>query len=218
MHDEVDKYQREAVLNLFIEVMAILRDNNPFNPNDSVFGKTVSIETDPGYPGGIYTFKNIELPYSSVTFSTAADPRDYTADRMKVPVVPAAFEILFTGSLIEVSRSMLEKRLDLADYWIDRETGERKPNDMGAGYPPNVRIHRYRYRANDHANTRVPVNVQLDYADPDASAPLEAPQLLHVSIRRAYEILTPEQRKQKREEKEQRVRELYNSPSKGAAQ
>ncbi|MDR3097596.1 MAG: hypothetical protein LBV73_11035, partial [Paraburkholderia sp.] len=129
-----------------------------------------------------------------------------------VPVVPAAFTILFTDSLIEVNRHMLEERLDLADYWIDSETGERGGNDMGAGYPPHVRIHGYRYRAKDHANTRVPVDVNLDYSDPDSNHPGEPPQLLYVSIRRTYEILTPEQRKQKREEKEQRARDPYSNP------
>lgn len=201
MHDNLAKIQQQAILTLLDEVMSVLRDNKPFNPNSPVLGKIESIANDPGYPGGVYIFDNDALPPARMTFSTGADPLDYTEDRMKVPVVPAAFEILFTGSLVEVDRLLLEKRLDLADYWIDSETGERKENDMGPGFLPQERIHRYRYRAKGHLNTRISVNVNLDYSDPDASDPTSIPKLLHASIKRAYQILTPEQRKQKREEK-----------------
>ena len=216
MHENVTKAQREAILTLLQEAMEVLRDNKSLDLNSGMFGIVRDTRRSPANPGASWSLEVEALPPAMVRFTTSADPLDYSKDRMKVPVVPTAFEILFTGSLVDVSRSLLEKRLDLADYWVDRETGERKDNDIGPLPVPQQRIHGYRYRAKEHLNTRVPVNVNLDYADPDASDPAGSPKLLHVTIKRAYEILTPEERKQKREEKEQRTRDLYRNP--GVAQ
>lgn len=203
--------QREALVNLLDEVMAVLRDNKPFDPGSAVFGKVASMETEPGYPGGVYSFRNEALRPARVVFSTAANPLDYSEDRMKVPVVPAYFEIFFRESLPVIDRSLLENRLDLADYWVDRD-GVKKGNDMGPAYAPQDRIHIYRYRAKGHLNTRVPVDVELDYIDPEHNDPSGKQELSRIVVERAYEILTREERKRKREEKEKRARDLYGNP------
>ncbi|QBR03164.1 hypothetical protein [Paraburkholderia pallida] len=212
MHSKARDPQVEAIANVLTGAMAIIRDDKPFNPDDSVFGQKIRTEKYPGYPGGVYLFTNKSLPQSRIIFSTAADPSDLSEDRMKVPVVPVAFEILFTGPLVEVNRYLLEERLDLANYWVDREGQKQQGNDMGPGFPPQERIHRYRYRANDHIGTRASVNVDLDYVDTDSDNPAEPPKLLHVIIERAYPLVTPEDRKRLHEEKEQRIRELYGKP------
>jgi hypothetical protein len=215
MQSEIsDTARKEALLKLLDEVMAVLRDDKPFNPNGAVFGKTMSIETDPGYPGGVYNLRIEALRPANIRFSTGADPLDYSEERMMVLVVPRYFEIFFTDSLPVVDRSLLEKRLDLSDYWIYH--GVKRGNDMGPGFAPQDRIHAYRYRANNHASTRVPVDVELDYIDPERNDPDGAQELSRVVIERAYPTLTQEQRKQKREEKEQRARELYGTPDQGA--
>lgn len=196
-----DATQREAIFKLLDEAMVVLRDNKPFNPDSAVIGKIMLMETEHGYPGGIYYFRNEALHPARIVFSTGADPLDYSEDRMKAPVVPAHFEIFFTASLPIIDRSLLERRLDLSDYWIDHGV-KRQGNDMGRGYAPQNRIHAYRYRANNHANTRVPVDVELDYIDPEHDDPSSVQELSRIVIDRAYPILTPEQRKQKHEEKE----------------
>jgi hypothetical protein len=206
--------QQRAVLDLLDEAMMVLRDSKSFDQNSEAFGRIRDSRQSPGNPGISYSFENSSLPPARIVFSTTADPLDYSDDRMKVLVVPRYFEIFFTDSLPVVDRSLLEKRLDLSDYWIYH--GVKRGNDMGPGFAPQNRIHAYRYRANNHANTSVPVDVELDYIDPERNDPDGAQELSRVVIERAYPTLTQEQRKQKREEKEQRAREFYSTPNQGA--
>ena len=216
MSDNVESAQKEAVLNLLIEVIAIFRDNKSFDPNNSVFGKIHNTRQSPGNPGMSYLFKNSALPPAEIVFSTTADPLDYSDERMTIPVVPRYFEILFADPILAINRSLIEKQLDLSGYWIDRDGVTQKSNDLGPGYAPQDRIHIYRYRANEHLNTRVPVDVELDYIDPERSDPSGVQELSRIVISHAYKNMTPEERKQKREEKEQRTRDLYRNP--GVAQ
>ena len=69
----------------------------------------------------------------------------------------------------------------------------------------------YRYRAKEHLTTRVPVDVELDYIDPERNDPSGVQELSRIVISRAYKNMMPEERMQKREEKEQRGRDLYGN-------
>ncbi|WP_322048847.1 hypothetical protein [Paraburkholderia sp. J67] len=197
MHDDTLDVQQHAIVNVLVEAMAILREDNPFNSKIQAFGELSSTETDPDYPGSVYLYTNRTFPEARITLSTATDPRDDSKDRMRVQVIPATFEILFTGELLEVSRPLLVKHLDLADYWVDRDGKPRPGNDLGPGFPPLERVHQYRYRANDPKGTGLLVDVDLDYADPDSSDTDGRQKLLHVRIERR--MLSPHARNTRRQ-------------------
>ncbi len=115
-------------------------------------------------------------------------------------------------SLPDISPSMLKKHLDLADYWIDSHGEKKQGNDMGSGLPPAVRLHNYRFRANAHSGSRFPVDVDAAYIEPsrDALTPAQ-PRIIDLIIRRAYPYLTPEMRKQKRDDAAARARAAYGN-------
>ncbi|MBN3811040.1 hypothetical protein [Paraburkholderia sp. Ac-20347] len=203
--------QRQAIYSVLDEVMAVLRDDRPFEKENLNIGVIRSIgKYKPSGLGLEYSFTNKNIPEANIKIETEDDPFDYSDDRSGVKIVPSRFELYFYVSVVGITPSMLKKHLDLADYWIDGDGEKHQGNDMGSGLPPTPALHRYRYRANPTSNSRFPVDVELSYGDgrgeTTASTP---PSLWIVRFNRVYPYLTPEMRKQRREEERFKKREKY---------
>ncbi|MDR3097006.1 MAG: hypothetical protein LBV73_08020 [Paraburkholderia sp.] len=210
MDRTVTDVQRNAIFRMLDEVMAILRDDKPFNPNSEIFGRIRLTETEPGYPGVDYSFKNISIPPATIEFQTASNPLDYSEDRMKVPVVPKHFQLDFDPSIYGITQDMLKQRLDLADCWVDRD-GTKHDGNRRPPPGPGLLLQPYRYRANAHANSRFPVDVEIVYGIPTGDEPKDKLVLMFINIERVYPLALPEDREKMREEKEQRTRNLYGN-------
>ncbi|HKT97062.1 MAG TPA: hypothetical protein VJS30_11065 [Paraburkholderia sp.] len=211
MDRTVTDVQRNAIFRMLDEVMAIMRDDKPFNPDSDIFGRIRLTEREPDYPGAGYSFKNISIPPATIELKTASNPLDYSEDRMKVPVVPTHFQLDFDPSIYGITQDMLKQRLDLADYWIDRDGTKRDGNRMPPP-GPGLLLRPYRYRANAHGDSRFPVDVEIVYGLPTGDEPKDKLVLMFLTIERAYPLVLPEDRKRMREEKEQRARELHGNP------
>lgn len=200
--------QKREIISVLKRAMAILRDDRPFSPRDSAFGQLISADKVKDSTAGEYVYNNRNLPESRLSVVEVSDPLDYSEDRAKVRVVPGSFQLYFYGAVSGVSRFALKSELDLADYWVDYDNQRHEGNDIGAGIPPAVRLHRYEYRANPQPTSRFPVNVTIFFFDPLADD--SSGQALNlIRIERAYPILTPQERKQKREQQNHEKREKY---------
>lgn len=202
--------QQEDFLGLLDTVMGVLRDDAPLPPLDSMFRLGTIDIRDPQTGYVRYSFLSSGFPGGQIFFTTVADPLNYSEDRTKVPVVPESFDLMFSNSVIGIDRKTLEQRLKLADYWVD-DDGNRHEGNSQMPIPPAIRLHNYRYRAIEQSQSRFAVDVELFYIDPPKDDPSQ-PQILDgVKISRSYPYLTPDMRKQRREEKEQRVRDMYGN-------
>jgi hypothetical protein len=194
--------QREVILDLLDKGMAILREDKTVDFSSTDFGKLHKTIDDSDDPGKVYKYRSAELPDVDVVLATISDPLDYSEDRMRVAPVPTIFELNFMSSRvrIDIEPSLIKRRLDLADYRINFDGTRIAGNDLGAGVPPAPLLHTYRYRANERPDSRFPVNVELGYGDADPADPTDTRILNRITIRRDYPYLTPEMRKQRREE------------------
>jgi hypothetical protein len=187
-------------LRILTTAMAILRDDQPFDPAHRVFGHNFAADPLRGTVGTEYCFENPAFPRTQITLFVEADPLGHTLDRTKAKRVPTAFTIWFSPLMEGVTLSTLEDIFPLdIGYWVDSHGNRRPGNDMGA-IPPQVRLHHYRYRASDQPTSRFPVNVQLAFGDPDPQATDEngpkTPVLMTVILTRDYSTLEPEHHEQ----------------------
>jgi hypothetical protein len=210
MDNPVTDVQRNAIMSVLLEAMRILGGNTPLKNDDSKLGRIRWIKKSPfSEYGDIYSFDNDSIPEAEIKIRTIDDPLNYSDDRAKVRIVPASFELYFYVAVRGIPPSMLKEQLDLADYWIDGDGEKHHYNDMGPGNLPMPGLHSYRYRANARSDDQFPVDVELFYGDGLGNAPSGTlPSLGIVDIRRAYPYLTPQMRKQKREEATTRARGL----------
>ncbi|NML32590.1 hypothetical protein [Paraburkholderia antibiotica] len=199
MKQTVTDARRHMVLSVLMTAMAILRDDQPFDPKHTVFGRNFAARPLRGSIGTEYLFENPAFPRTQIMLYTVADPVDHSADRTEVRQVPTTFRIWFSPSISGVMRSTLEDLFPLdIGYWIGG-TGNRWPgNDLGT-MPPQVLLHHYRYRASAQPWSRYPVDVQLAFGDPDPQATSDdepkTPVLLSVLLTRDYSTSTPAQRR-----------------------
>ncbi|WP_244196243.1 hypothetical protein [Paraburkholderia susongensis] len=190
--------QRDMALRILATAMAIMRDDQPFDPAHTIFGRNFAVNLRRGSMSTEYSFENPAFPRAYITLSVVADPTDYTADRRKVKRVPTEFTVWFSPLMKGITRSMLEDLFPLdIGYWVDGNGNRRPGNDMGA-IPPQVLLHHYRYRASNQPASRFPVDVQLAFGDPDPQATdgdaPKTPVLLGVLLTRDYSELIPKQR------------------------
>ncbi|CAG9269532.1 hypothetical protein [Paraburkholderia unamae] len=192
------------------EAMLILRDDKPFRGRDAEFGKIRLV--DKYRQSGIgeeYSFDNSTIPSSDITIRITDDPLDYSEDRSRVAIVPSTFRLYFYAAVRGITPSILRKQLDLADYWIKDDGSRSEGNEMGP-VPSPFKTRNYRFRANERADSRFQVDVDVSYVEPPDNAPAGTqPTLWMVDITRAYPYLTPEMRKKKREEEQFKKREKY---------
>src|SRR5262249_55733304 len=133
MRQTTTAVQRDMALRIVTTAMAILRDDHPFDPAQTVFGFNFSAAPLIGSAGTEYSFENSAFPRTRITLFTEADPLDHTADRTKAKRVPTAFTIRFSPLMDGITRSTLEDLLPLdIGYWIDGDGNRQPGNDMGA--------------------------------------------------------------------------------------
>jgi hypothetical protein len=175
--------------------MAIMRDDQPFDPAHTIFGQNFATETALGSTANEYSFENSILPATQITLLTEYDPTDRAANRSRVKMVPTIFTIWFRPAMTGIALSTLEDLLHLGiGYWIDGNGTRRPGNDMGTA-PPHVRVRNYRYRALDQPTTRFSVDVEFGFLGPDANAAKDGgpttPVLIVVRFNRDYFKPTP---------------------------
>ncbi|MGF6859108.1 hypothetical protein [Paraburkholderia sp. CI3] len=199
MRPTVTDAQRDMAFRILITAMAILRDDQPFNPVHTIFGSILAARRERGVVGVTeYSFVNPVLPDTQIIVVVVPDPLDPSADRTKIKQVVRRFTIRFNPLLTDINRSTLEDLLQVdIGYWIDGK-GERRPgNDMGT-VPPQIRLHHYRYRASNLPTSRFPVDVEFAFGDPGPKNPApdepKTPVLMDVRLNRDYSALKRQHR------------------------
>ncbi|PCE24639.1 hypothetical protein [Burkholderia ubonensis] len=199
--------QRAMVRSMLKTAMGILRDDKPFDPENTVFGRMCAAKSHLPAEGKLYRYANPVLPDARIEFSTGDDPEDFSADRSKVNIVPAGVTIRLSPMLAGLPDTEIKELLQLDDYWVDSNGSRHYENEIPGRHPQTPNLQSFRYRNMDTRGSKFPINVTLFYANPlDGSFP---PMLAEIAIRRAYKILTPEERKQRRLEERQAKRQKY---------
>ncbi|MET1535251.1 hypothetical protein [Burkholderia sola] len=202
-----DEEQRTVLRTILETAMAILRDDAPYDPKHIVFGTNYTTWTHHPAKGYLYKYANRALHRTTIEFSTGDDPEDYSDNRDKVKIVPAGVRIIFDARVAGLSAAEIKSLLRLEDYWIDGEGNRQYGNEMMVRDPKMPNLQSFRYRSKDLPGSKFLVNVNLFYVNsPDGLSP---PVLDEVRIRRAYKILTPDERKQRRLEEQQAKRQKY---------
>ncbi|AOJ64931.1 hypothetical protein WJ32_20485 [Burkholderia ubonensis] len=199
--------QRAMVRSILKTAMAILRDDKSFDPGNTVLGRVYAAKPHLPAEGKLYRYVNPVLPDTRIEFSTGDDPEDFSADRSKVKIVPAGVTIRLSPMLADLPETEIKDILQLEDYWVDSDGKREYGNEMMVRAPDMPNLQSFRYRSKDIPGSKFPVNVELFYANPlDGSFP---PMLTEIEISRAYKILTPAERKQRRLEERQEKRQKY---------
>ncbi len=202
-----DEEQRVMLRTLLKTAMAILRDDAPYDPEHIVFGTNYTTWTHPPAKGFLYKYENRALRGTEIELSTGDDPEDYSDNRDKVKIVPAGVRIVLDARVVSLPDAEIKSLLQLEDYWIDGDERRRYGNQVGGHTPADPNLEGYRYRSKDIPGSKFPIDVSLFYVtSPDGSTP---PFLDEVRISRAYKILTPEEREQRRLEEQQAKRHKY---------
>ncbi|MPV65616.1 hypothetical protein [Burkholderia sp. BE17] len=199
--------QRVMVRRILTTAMAVLRDDQPFDPKNIAFGRVFDSEEHYPEKGLLYSYANDVVPSATIQFSTGDDPEDYDSDRSKVKIVPAGLVVRLSPMLDGMPHTEIESLLKLERYWVDSNGVRHEGNEIAGRTPdaPNVQV--YRYRAKATAESKFPVDVELFYVNPvDGSSPSK---LTDITIRRAYKFLAPEEREQRRLEQQQAKRQKY---------
>ncbi|KVO19944.1 hypothetical protein [Burkholderia ubonensis] len=199
--------QRAMVRSILKTAMAILRDDKSFDPGNTVLGRVYAAKPHLPAEGKLYRYVNPVLPDTRIEFSTGDDPEDFSADRSKVKIVPAGVTIRLSPMLADLPETEIKDLLQLEDYWVDSDGKREYGNEMIVRTPDMPNLQSFRYRSKDIPGSKFPVDVELFYANPlDGSSP---PMLTEIEISRAYKILTPAERKQRRLEERQAKRQKY---------
>ncbi|WP_081064548.1 hypothetical protein [Burkholderia stagnalis] len=206
MSNQADE-QRAMVRSILKEAMAILRDDKPFDPSHIVFGRIIDMEPHEQAKGARYIYVNPALSSALISFYTGDDPEDYSADRSKVKVVPGGVRIRLDPMIAGLPDTEIKSLLQLEDYWIDSNGNRQYGNEIMPRHPGTPNSQDFRYRSKNVPGSKFSIDVELGYANPpDGSFPQK---LAIIEIRRAYTILTPEERKQRRLEERQVKRRKY---------
>ncbi|WP_185633634.1 hypothetical protein [Burkholderia stagnalis] len=206
MQDQVEE-QRVMVRSILKTAMEILRDDKPFDPTNVVFGRNFAAKPHPPAEGRLYRYANPALPSATIEFSTGDDPDDYNANRSKVKIVPYGMRVDLSPMVIALSDAEIKALLQLDDYWVDSSGKRHYGNEIPGRHPQTPNLQSFRYRNKDTPGSKFSINITLFYANPlDGSFP---PMLAEITISRAYKILTPEERKQRRLEQQQAKQQKY---------
>jgi hypothetical protein len=198
--------QRQIMLQMLDKVMGVLRDDQPFIFDKIGLGTVRRIDSWTEDSGKTYSYNADSLPDANILFSTKSDPENDDDDRRTVTAVPESFYFEFFSSHRGLDRQTLEQHLALESYWIDA-VGEKHIGNSLMPLPPALRQRVYRYRAKEQATSRFPVDVELFYFEPKDGDENREPRLDAIRITRSYPYLTPEMRKKKREDEQQKKRD-----------
>jgi hypothetical protein len=203
-----DQEERTQIVlyRLLLEGMKILRDDSAFDAQNSGFGTiryTGSLWK--GF-GSVFRYDVAGLPDYEVELSTGDDPDDYRPDRQNAKIVPLGVEYTISPGQRGITASAIQSLLQLENYWISDEE-IRHGNELKFRSPQTPDVQTFRYRSKKTETSKFPVDIEIRFYNPsNGSSP---PELLHVSMRRAYPILSPAQREQRRLEQEKAKREKY---------
>ncbi|KAG8153749.1 hypothetical protein [Burkholderia catarinensis] len=199
--------QRAAVRSILKTAMAILRDDQPFDPRSTAIGQLFSTWTQKSAYGALYHYANRSLAETTIELLTRTDPEDYSDDRSKVKIVPAKIRIYFSPMIAGLPDAEIKALLQLEDYWVDGDGNREYGNEIMGRTPDAPNLQSFRYRSKYIPGSKFPIDVDLGYINPvDGSFPKK---LWIVDIRRAYKILTPEEREQHRLKEQQAKRHKY---------
>lgn len=199
--------QRTIVRSLLKEAMAILRDDKSFDPMHIIFGRNLDSANHDRLEGRRYLYASPVSPSSTVVFTTLDDPEDYSVDRPNVKIVPGTVTIRLSPMITGLPDTEIKSLLQLEDYWVDSNGNREYGNEITIRAPDMPNLQSFRYRSKDVPGSKFQVNVELFYANPSDGS---FPQMLSkVAIKRAYTILTPEEREQRRLEEQQAKRHKY---------
>lgn len=206
--------EQRVLLRSFIKTaMMILRDDRPFDSKNNIFGINVQTWTLPPGKGLHFYYKHptfrASLLHSTVTeFLTRDDPGDYSDDRSNAKTVPDRMSIFPSPDVAGLPIEKIKSLLQLNNYWINFHGDRVIENKKRWRTPEAPDLQRFYYRSKDVPGSKFPVNVMIFYFNPkDGSTP---PMLSSISIERAYKILPPEERKQRRLEQQRANRQKYS--------
>ncbi|NHV26353.1 hypothetical protein [Burkholderia sp. D-99] len=206
MANQADE-QRQMVRSILKTAMEILRDDKPFDPSDSIFGRIIDTDRHYRSKGLRYLYASRVSTATTISFSTFDNPEDYTADRSKMKIVPTAFVMRLSPMLVGLPSTEIKALLQLEGYWVDSDGNREYGNEIMVRTPDMPNLQSFRYRSKDIPGGKFTIDVELLYANPlDGSFP---PKLSEITILRAYKILTPEEREQRRLEQQQAKRLKY---------
>jgi hypothetical protein len=197
--------QTELMRRLLLDGVALLRDDAPFIPNENRFGNLSHVERSNYEAGATYTYRNRNFSELSIEISTIDDPEDLRPDRSKVNAVPFELEFGVSPALADLNAATVQSMLQLEDYWVS--DGEVIHDNKLIRSPQTPDVQTFRYRSKNTETSKFLVDVELRYYSPHTGS--LPPELVHVYMHRAYSILTPEQREQKRLEQEHAKRAKY---------
>ncbi|WP_244122217.1 hypothetical protein [Burkholderia latens] len=202
-----DEEQRVVLRTILETAMAILRDDAPYDPQHIVFGTNYTTWTRPPAKGFLYKYAHCALRGTEIEFSTGEDPEDYSDNRDKVKIVPGEVRIVVDARVASLSDTEIKSLLQLEDYLVDSHENRYYGNELKGRTPDAPNLQSFRYRSKDILGSKFPIDVDLGYINPiDGSSPQ---QLWIVDMRRAYKVLTPEERKQRRLEEQRAKRQKY---------
>ncbi|MCA8295687.1 hypothetical protein LGN19_17990 [Burkholderia sp. AU30198] len=202
-----DEEQRVVLRTILKTAMAILRDDASYDPEYTVFGTNYTTWTHPPAKGFLYKYANRALRGTKIEFSTGDDPEDYSDNRNKVKIVPIGVRIVLDARVASLPDTEIKLLLELENYWIDSHENRRYGNEIRGRTPNAPNLQPFRYRSKDIPGSKFPIDVELFYINPpDGSFPAI---LDEVRISRVYEILTPEERRQRRLEQRHAKRQKY---------
>jgi hypothetical protein len=206
MAKSLTKAQKNDLFFMLDCAMKIFRGDRQFVYDEVGFGDLKDIYSMPGAYWRQYSYHSSALPIVDIQIETTPDPMNSSEDWALVPVVPISFYLQFYSSVYGVDRRELEGHLALEAYWIDGEGGRHEGNRLPS-FPPLLRQHVYRYRAKEQATSHFPVDVEFFYFEPKDGDENREPRLDAIKITRSYPYITPEMRKKKREEEQQKTRD-----------
>lgn len=136
MTDSISSQQREALFEIFDQTMAVMRDDTRFDPDDGKFGALRSTGKHQGGQGVEYKFQVVGLSAAHLTVFTASAPRENSCKEMTAVVVPEYISIRFDPSVSGIDRIAIERRLDLAMFWVDSNGEQYEGNELLPRIPP----------------------------------------------------------------------------------
>jgi hypothetical protein len=219
MDRQLTKQEKTTLLNMLEVAMLILRDGKSNFEENSRIGRLVRKNHWYGSKTREeWTLKNDNIPRVEILVTTQDDPLDYTDDRRTVPIVPSELDVRFASPVTGVSIDEIKAALDVEDFWMDEGRNKHVYPPGGLQISPFGTVFSYRYSAKRTPEMRFEVTASITYIAPDKTKASDGARWLdNITLTRDYPYITPEMRKQKREEAAARGQAAYEQ-SKGPSQ
>ncbi|NIE66431.1 hypothetical protein F3J17_21395 [Burkholderia sp. Ax-1719] len=219
MDRQLTRQEKATLFDVLEVAMRVLRDGKSSFEENSRFGKQIRRNNWYGsQTREDLVFKNDNIPRAEILVTTQDDPLDYTDDRNAVPIIPSEFEAHFASPVTGVSIDEIKNALNVEDFWADESGHKYVYPPGGLQISPRGTVFSYRYSAKQTSEMRFEVTASITYLAPDKTDASDGVRWLNnITLTRDYPYLTPEMRKQKREEATARGQAAYGQ-SKGTSQ